>query len=194
MLRRSSRFSLRRVWLRGRPSSAQRPYCSRIVHWNLPRNPVDIEQREGRVHRYKDHAVRRNVVAAFSATPLAAQSRQSPWVSMFEAAQADEVSKGHSGDIILFWIYQGNHKIERVVLIPPFSREKEPYKDLITSLATYRRDRSIVWGVFLFGQWDASALGQRWRQICIGASQLKQLIRWEKSTGRSFLLRRISTS
>ncbi|WP_168770611.1 hypothetical protein [Flavimaricola marinus] len=108
------------------------------MHWNLPRNPVDIEQREGRVHRYKDHAVRRNVVAAFSATPLAAQSRQSPWVSMFEAAQADEVSKGHSGDIILFWIYQGNHKIERVVLIPPFSREKEPYKDLITSLATYR--------------------------------------------------------
>ncbi|MGV2981763.1 C-terminal helicase domain-containing protein [Camelimonas sp. ID_303_24] len=114
------------------------PYCSRIVHWNLPRNPVDIEQREGRVHRYKNHAVRRNVVAAFSATPLAAQSRQSPWVSMFEAAQADEVSKGRSGDIIPFWVYPGNHKIERVVLIPPFSREKERYKDLITSLATYR--------------------------------------------------------
>jgi hypothetical protein len=108
------------------------------VHWNLPRNPVDIEQREGRVHRYKNHAVRRNVVAAFSATPLAAQSRQSPWVSMFEAAQADEVSKGHSGDIIPFWIYPGDHKIERVVLIPPFSRERERYKDLITSLATYR--------------------------------------------------------
>lgn len=114
------------------------PYCSRIVHWNLPRNPVDIEQREGRVHRYKSHAVRRNVVAAFSATPLAAQSRQSPWVSMFEAAQADEVSRGRSGDIIPFWVYPGIHKIERVVLIPPFSREKERYKDLITSLATYR--------------------------------------------------------
>lgn len=57
---------------------------------------------------------------------------------MFEAAQADEVSKGHSGDIIPFWIYPDNHKIERVVLIPPFSREKERYKDLITSLATYR--------------------------------------------------------
>lgn len=114
------------------------PYCSRIVHWNLPRNPVDIEQREGRVHRYKNHAVRRNVVAAFSATPLAAQSRQSPWVSMFEAAQADEVSRGRSGDIIPFWVYPGIHKIERVVLIPPFSREKERYKDLITSLATYR--------------------------------------------------------
>jgi len=36
-------------------------YCHAIVHWNLPSNPVDLEQREGRIHRYKGHAVRRNV-------------------------------------------------------------------------------------------------------------------------------------
>ncbi len=29
------------------------PYCHAIVHWNLPSNPVDLEQREGRIHRYK---------------------------------------------------------------------------------------------------------------------------------------------
>jgi Helicase conserved C-terminal domain len=29
------------------------PYCHAVVHWNLPSNPVDLEQREGRVHRYK---------------------------------------------------------------------------------------------------------------------------------------------
>ncbi len=28
-------------------------YCHEIWHWNLPSNPVDLEQREGRVHRYK---------------------------------------------------------------------------------------------------------------------------------------------
>lgn len=28
-------------------------YCHAVVHWNLPSNPVDMEQREGRVHRYK---------------------------------------------------------------------------------------------------------------------------------------------
>ncbi|MGI8999097.1 MAG: C-terminal helicase domain-containing protein [Candidatus Limnocylindria bacterium] len=28
-------------------------YCHAVVHWNLPANPVDMEQREGRVHRYK---------------------------------------------------------------------------------------------------------------------------------------------
>ena len=40
------------------------PYCHRLVHWNLPSNPVDLEQREGRVHRYKSHAVRLNLAAA----------------------------------------------------------------------------------------------------------------------------------
>ncbi|OYD87210.1 hypothetical protein CDG77_30600 [Nostoc sp. 'Peltigera membranacea cyanobiont' 213] len=27
-------------------------YYHAIVHWNLPSNPVDLEQREGRVHGY----------------------------------------------------------------------------------------------------------------------------------------------
>ncbi|MEA3275971.1 MAG: helicase-related protein [Pseudomonadota bacterium] len=34
------------------------PWCHRLVHWNLPGNPVDLEQREGRIHRYKGHAAR----------------------------------------------------------------------------------------------------------------------------------------
>ena len=36
-------------------------YAHAVVHWNLPGNPVDLEQREGRVHRYKNHAVRKNL-------------------------------------------------------------------------------------------------------------------------------------
>jgi hypothetical protein len=31
-------------------------WCHAVIHWNLPSNPVDLEQREGRVHRYKGHA------------------------------------------------------------------------------------------------------------------------------------------
>ena len=38
------------------------PWCHRLVHWNLPGNPPDLEQREGRVHWYKGHAVRRIVL------------------------------------------------------------------------------------------------------------------------------------
>lgn len=36
-------------------------YCHSIYHWNLPSNPVDLEQREGRVHRYKGHVIRKNL-------------------------------------------------------------------------------------------------------------------------------------
>jgi hypothetical protein len=45
-------------------------YCHAITHWNLPSNPVDLEQREGRIHRYKGHAVRKNVAAAFASEAL----------------------------------------------------------------------------------------------------------------------------
>jgi len=114
------------------------PYCARIVHWNLPRNPVDIEQREGRVHRFKNHAVRRNVAGKFSSAALSEAGTQGPWCAMFDAATEDEVEHGRPGDIVPFWIYPGENKIERVVLIPPFSREKDRYKALLNSLATYR--------------------------------------------------------
>ena len=35
-------------------------WCHSVFHWNTPANPVDFEQREGRVDRYRGHAVRRD--------------------------------------------------------------------------------------------------------------------------------------
>ena len=40
-------------------------YTRKIVHWNLPSNPVDMEQREGRINRYKCLAIRRNIAKFF---------------------------------------------------------------------------------------------------------------------------------
>lgn len=114
------------------------PYCSRIVHWNLPRNPVDIEQREGRVHRFKNHAVRRNIVADFGGCASALVGVEAPWSAMFREAEDKQTADGHAGDIVPYWIYPGDAKIERVVLMPPFSREIERYENLKKSLATYR--------------------------------------------------------
>ena len=31
-------------------------WCHAVFHWNTPANPVDFEQREGRVDRYRGHA------------------------------------------------------------------------------------------------------------------------------------------
>ena len=41
-----------------------------VVHWNLPANPVDFEQREGRVNRFGGHAVRRNIAARHRASVM----------------------------------------------------------------------------------------------------------------------------
>lgn len=37
-------------------------YADRIVHWNLPANPVDMEQREGRINRYNCLAIRKKLI------------------------------------------------------------------------------------------------------------------------------------
>lgn len=115
------------------------PYCSRVVHWNLPRNPVEIEQREGRVHRFKNHAVRRNLVSGFGeVVAQKAGPNNDPWSLIFEAARLDEIAKGGMGDLVPFWLYPGDATIERVVLLPPFSREIERYEELKSSIASYR--------------------------------------------------------
>ena len=78
------------------------PYCHAVVHWNLPSNPVDLEQREGRIHRYKGHAVRRNVAAAFGSAALNS-SGVDPWESAFEMAK--KARKPGVSDIIPYWLY-----------------------------------------------------------------------------------------
>lgn len=40
-------------------------YCRKIMHWNLPGNPIDLEQREGRINRYKCLAIRQGLAKRF---------------------------------------------------------------------------------------------------------------------------------
>ena len=109
-------------------------YCHRVVHWSLPRNPVDMEQREGRVHRFKNHAVRLNVVYRHSA--IAFKNKiTNPWAKMF--AEAERKST-HNGHLEPFWILPGKTKIERHILILPHSREVTRLPRLLQSLAIYR--------------------------------------------------------
>ena len=36
-------------------------YCRKVVHWNLPGNPIDLEQREGRINRFKGLVIRQQI-------------------------------------------------------------------------------------------------------------------------------------
>lgn len=112
-------------------------YCHAVVHWNLPSNPVDLEQREGRVHRYKGHAVRKNLTSIHGPAALASLC-QDPWQKMFDLACASR-SEGAT-EIFPFWLlpFEGGARIERHVLTLPLSRETERLSALRGALAVYR--------------------------------------------------------
>ena len=111
-------------------------YCHAIVHWNLPTNPVDLEQREGRIHRYKNHAVRKNVAERFGEVGRSATGGD-PWVEMFQAGSQAR-SEGES-DLVPYWLFpNGSARIERHVPSLPLSREVEQFHNLQRSLAVYR--------------------------------------------------------
>ena len=110
-------------------------WCHSIVHWNLPGNPVDFEQREGRVDRYKGHAIRKNVAAAHRPASLV-PAVTDPWAAVFEAAAAEG---GRAvGGLSPFWIYPGNARIQRRIMTLPLSRDQERWNQLQDSLALYR--------------------------------------------------------
>jgi hypothetical protein len=112
-------------------------FCHAVVHWNLPANPVDLEQREGRVHRFMGHAVRRNVAAMYRLTGLTAPD---PWSAMFERAKNDRAAD--LSDITPYWVFVGTGDdpslIERYVPALPLSRDRIRAEALQKSVALYR--------------------------------------------------------
>jgi hypothetical protein len=116
-------------------------YCHNVFHWNLPNNPVDLEQREGRVHRYKGHAIRLNIAQRYPLRTLAGKTNGlgDPWALLFQSAQNDAREAGNPDDLVPFWIFpEGNYKICRHVPMFPFSKDVERYETLKNNLVTYR--------------------------------------------------------
>ena len=111
-------------------------YCHAVMHWNVPTNPVDLEQREGRVHRYKGYAVRKNVAAMHGAAVLG-EGAKDVWHALFEAARK-ESSDG--GGLVPYWLFplEGGAHIERHVPALPLSWDSSQLQALKRSLAVYR--------------------------------------------------------
>ena len=114
------------------------PWCHRLVHWNLPGNPVDLEQREGRIHRYKGHAVRRNVAASHADAAFASWCvGDDIWRLMFKLA--DKAARAaEESDLVPYWIAPGQHKVYRHVPQLRYTAEVEAFDRLKQQLAAYR--------------------------------------------------------
>lgn len=112
-------------------------YCHAVTHWNLPSNPVDLEQREGRVHRFKGHAIRKNVAHRCGAQALLSEASD-PWTEAFRLAAMD----AHRGDrgLTPYWLYSvpGGASIERHIPLYPLSRDGIRYEALKRALGAYR--------------------------------------------------------
>lgn len=109
-------------------------WCHAVVHWNTPANPVDFEQREGRVNRYAGHAIRKNVAARHRTSILASRMRD-PW----EAAYAHAVEyREEYGDLSPHWVYPGEAKIQRHALPLPLSRDVARLDRIRQDVVLYR--------------------------------------------------------
>lgn len=111
-------------------------YCRRIVHWNLPSNPIDLEQREGRINRFECLAIRQNIAKRYGKVP----HQENIWEGMFEKA-AEVEKKTSASDLIPFWGLSETEdmvKIERIVPMYPYSRDTLSYERLIKILSLYR--------------------------------------------------------
>ena len=113
-------------------------WCHAVVHWNLPSNPVDLEQREGRVHRYKGHAVRKNVAERYGLNALSeSHEGGDPWQTLFQIASQGKTN-GYS-DLVPYWVFEeGSARIERRIPLLPYSKEVGKLKRLKQGLALYR--------------------------------------------------------
>lgn len=115
-------------------------YCHAVVHWNLPANPVDLEQREGRVHRYKGHAVRKNLALRYGLEELR-DAAADPWEALFAAGKRDRATDAN--DLVPFWVFPPTDPvlgafIERHVPAMALSRDTLRAEQLKRALALYR--------------------------------------------------------
>jgi len=143
-------------------------YSRIIVHWNLPSNPVDLEQREGRINRYKCLAIRRNLSRIY------ANEETSSWDDIFSVAKNE--LKGTYSDMVPYWCLPINSLneeqqaklefIERIVPLYPFSRDVNKYEHLIKVLSLYR---------MTLGQPRQEELLHLLKQMKLSDEQLKEL-------------------
>lgn len=109
------------------------PWCSHVVHWDLSANPLDLEQREGRIQRYAGLAVRRRLAAVLRGEVLKdpTMADGSPWRCIERHAKPLVDGSG----LRPWWVLDGA-EICRHVFERPFGRD-------ITRFAQLREQRMI---------------------------------------------------
>ncbi|HMJ34773.1 MAG TPA: hypothetical protein VK501_12745 [Baekduia sp.] len=113
-------------------------WCHAVVHWNLPRSPIDFEQREGRVDRFRGHVQRRNLAEMHRPAAFAAPIGE-PWRALWEAGTDAARAASPSDDgMAPSWVSLGPHRIQRHLPHLPLSAESADIGPLLRRVARYR--------------------------------------------------------
>jgi hypothetical protein len=111
------------------------PWCSRVVHWDISSNPLDLEQREGRIQRFAGLAVRRQLSTLLRDDVLR-DSRiadGSPWKCLQRHAERLVDASG----LQPWWVLDGA-EIQRYVFERPFGRDVMRFAQLREQRMIYR--------------------------------------------------------
>ena len=112
-------------------------YCRKIFHWNLPHNAIDLEQREGRINRYKGLVIRHKLAEIFADETEQFSRQESFWDYFFSKAE-ERFSDDKSGIKPFWYLDEGSPRIERFVPIHELSKDMSKYHQLQKTLALYR--------------------------------------------------------
>jgi len=112
-------------------------YCRRIVHWNLPGNPIDLEQREGRINRYKGLVIRQHLAEKYASR--IESTAGDIWDTVFQLADQHERKAKDKCELVPYWHADTDQvKIERVIPLYPYSRDQARLAKILKTLAVYR--------------------------------------------------------
>ncbi len=110
-------------------------WCSRVLHWDLPSNPLDLEQREGRIQRYGGLSIRRRLGLVLEEDVFAdCAAAASPWSRLASLAEARLAEKG---GLSPWWILP-EARATRQIFERPFGRDVHRYKVLREQRFLYR--------------------------------------------------------
>ncbi len=120
-------------------------YCRDVMHWNLPSNPVDLEQREGRINRFDGLVVRRNIAIDYPLASITSTiaSHRNIWGRVFEEILARPTGNQHlKHGLFPHWVFEPVHgdlvRIRRHLAIFEGSRDRAHFERLKKYLSYYR--------------------------------------------------------
>ena len=141
-------------------------FCRKIVHWNIPSNAQDIEQRDGRINRFQCLAVRRNIARLYP--------EKFSWDEMFNAARSE--MKEMYSEMVPYWCLPRDfiekkgvepEMIERTMYLFPHSIDQDKYQRMKDILLLYR---------LTLGQPDQEKLLETLAEKGIDESLMKEML------------------